>query len=172
MSLKGQIGIVRFPPRFSTGWWIGEITNSHTCHAFVCIDDETCVSADPEGVRIRRIDSFGTDGSKVSFSDFPLTDAQADAVVAFAKSKLRRPYAYLDLLLLGISTIKGRRLSKPVRWWLSLDLFWMCSELCAAALYAGAGIKVRSDRDAVETTPGDFEAEFKAQGWLTEEVPA
>ena len=172
MSLTGQIGIVRFPPRFSTGWWIGEITNSHTCHAFVCIDDEFCVSADPEGVRLRRIDSFGTDGSKVSFSDFRLTDAQAQKVVAFAKSKVGRPYAFLDLVLLGISTIKGKRLSKPVRWWLSLDLFWMCSELCAAALYAGAGLKVRDGIDPVETTPGDFESFYAQQGWLAQEVAA
>jgi uncharacterized protein YycO len=168
VSLQGQIGIVRFAPRFSPGWWIAEITDSHTCHTFVCIDDETCVSADPEGVRVRRIDSFGSDGSKVSFSRFDFTSEQAAAVVAFAKSKVGKPYAFLDLILLGISTIKSKRLSKPVRWWLSRDWFWMCSELAAASLFAGAGIKVRDGIDPCETTPGDFEHYFAGQGWLPE----
>lgn len=161
-KFSGQIGVVCHAAPWTFGDVVEKVTHSDAFHIVVYLSEHLCVSADFEGVRVGDPAEYG---NNVTVSRFEFTQQQAEAVAAAAKALVGKPYGFLDDLMIGISDLTGVRIPRPFRWFLAMPWAYMCSELSAIALEA-AGIRIRTDRDPVETTPGDFEAYYKAKGWM------
>lgn len=155
----GQVGIVS-----TTGFMSGVIrvvTHSDVNHAVIDLGDGTVVSAEPGGVRLRPHDYF----PNTIWSHFAETEGDLDAVAAFARAQLGKPYAYFDDFLIGVAQLTGIETPKWIQRHLSSDSSFECAELADAALHAG-GIHVFTDgRVPSAVFPGDFEPVFKQRGW-------
>lgn len=157
----GQAGVV-----YKGTSWIAKaiafFTRAHAYHVVTGIGDGQCVSADVGGVRITNISEYGS----IVWSQFPLTQKEAEASAYWAVARVGRPYAFFDYPFLMWTAITGMRWPKFIRKRFSSDQSYFCSELADAALTFGAGIKVFDDgRDLSEVTPADFQRLFEKHGW-------
>lgn len=105
----GDIGLTRI--HGFTGFWIslGQLLNgdaSRYTHAFVVLDDDTLIEAQPGGAVIRPLSEY--DGEDVLYSKFDLTDEQRATIVATARSLEGTPYSFLDYLFLALYRIRIR----------------------------------------------------------------
>lgn len=159
--LTGQIGLRRFGTSMvSRG--IEWATDSHTHHVVVAISEGVCVSAEPGGVRLRRIDDY----PHVDWSRFDLADAQRDVIVATALDYAARQVKYNLAIYppLLFQKLTGHKVDGWVAEWLSKRPNENCSQL-SGDIYTKAGIHLFEDITEL-VTPGDFERLFIAHGWL------
>jgi uncharacterized protein YycO len=149
---EGDFGVV-----LRTGhWWTQPVewliswgSKSRAYHAFLAVDDDQLVEAEPGGARLAAVDEY-PDAVWVSR---PLTDVQRAAIAAAGRAFLGRDYNWLDDLAIGLA----RRGFVP-RWvWRRLNDGGavMCSQLVVLA-YRAAGVDLFPGRDAATVTPGDL----------------
>lgn len=141
---------------------IETVTQSPAFHAFIVVSDTECVSADIEGVRLRRL----SDWADPVYSRIGLTDAQAQGIAKEALKRIGRPYSWSDDILVGIQYLTGLRWPRIVRGYMNRDSEYMCSQLVATAYAEGAGLHPISRKTPGETSPGDLYDFFHAQGWV------
>lgn len=133
-------------------WLIRMGTRSHFNHAFVVIDGERIIEADPGGARWARLSDYGTDG--MVFAPDVLSDEQRTALARKAEALLGTPYGWTDIVRLSLRCL-------GLNWsWLTRkadnEAAMICSQLVAAC-GAAAGVDWLCGRSCpAEVTPGDL----------------
>lgn len=150
----GDIGLT------SIGGWLGFWVSlgqhlagdsSKYTHAYIVLDDETVIAAQPGGARIDRLSDYK---NKAIYIQLELTDEQRAAIVAEARSLEGLPYSFLDYLALALARfgIKPKWLKK----YIADTGHMICSQLCDE-VYRRVGINLFNDgRLPQEVTPGDL----------------
>jgi uncharacterized protein YycO len=123
-------------------------------HAFLVLDDQTVIEAEPGGARITPLGYYlDAPAGSVAWSTVELTDEQRAAIVAAGRSYEHTPYSYLEY-----PAIAARRLHLPfgrlLRRYANSTRHLICSQLVAMA-YAAAGVHL-GDEDPGNTTPADL----------------
>lgn len=150
-------------------------------HAFIVLDNEQVIEAEPGGAIISPLSKYTSrpEGT-VLFSDEPVQQAldilfeSVDVIrfedLGYAESRIRQrivdfgrelegtPYNYLDYLAIGLDRFGVR--PKLIRKRLARHDRLICSQL-VDYVYLAAGIHLFKDgRDSMDVTPGDLE------GWI------
>jgi uncharacterized protein YycO len=153
--LPGTFGVTKIRGR--VGWWIGLLSyvldgNGNWSHAFVVLDDNTLIEAEPGGARIRPADQYG---DVVAYNDaMPLSDEQRARIVAAARSLQGRPYNWRDYGALILAKFGVRPSGVTVV--VNSEHQLICSQLVDVA-YKKAGIHLFNDgRESGDVTPGDL----------------
>jgi hypothetical protein len=159
MSL-GQIGLCTTTGFW--GWLIRTVTHSTVNHVVVGIGDGLCVSAEPGGVRVRRVDYW----PPVAWSELPLSAMQSQHVALYALSQLGTPYDYLADAAIGVALITGEHTPKWLARYLRSNDRWQCAQLASSSLeHAGVHL-FRDNRPHSAVYPGSFENIWRAFGWM------
>ncbi len=146
----GQFGVVR--TNSLVAWIIRLGTRSQVNHAYVFVDEEHVVEAQPQGAVIAKASKY--DGALAPVSRFPLTDEEKQRIADEALALVGTPYNFLDIAALAL-------LSLGIRWkWLcqraQSSKRLICSQLVDRA-YRNAGLHLYQDgRPDGEVTPGDL----------------
>lgn len=142
------------------------VTRSSVHHVVIAISDTECVGSEPgTGVTLRKHDY-----EPLVWSHFELTEEQAFACAEWAKSRIGRPYSFINGFFIGLA-MYGIRVPKFIRKRFDNDTHYQCAQFADAALTLGAGITVFDDgRDFGVVYPGSFEQLFKERGWWVEGV--
>lgn len=141
------------------------VTRSSVHHVVIAISDNEVISAEPGGARIRPHDY-----SYFVWSQFEMTDEQAQACADWARAREGAPYSFINGFFIGLS-MYGIRIPLAIRKRIARDTHYQCAQLADAALTLGAGITVFEDgRDFGEVYPGALEQLFKERGWWVEGV--
>ena len=165
MTRAGQFGVVR--TNGWAGWFIRLGTRSQVNHAFICISDGGgIIEAQPRGARFWDAAHY----DDIIWSEFDLTEEQASAVCAAARSfaRARTAYNFLDIAALTVASF-------GIRWdWLTRraqsEKALICSQLVARC-YTDAGITLYPNRPDGTVTPGDLLMLIARQSTSTE-LPA
>lgn len=125
--------------------------SSKFTHAYIVLDDETVIAAQPGGARV---DSLSDYKNKAIYIQRDLTEEQRAAIVAEARSLEGLPYSFLDYLAIALA-----RLGIKPQWlknYIANTGHMICSQLCDE-VYRRAGINLFNDgRLPQEVTPGDL----------------
>lgn len=156
MPLPGDFGLVSIPGVAGLGVRIGQYLNgngfSEYEHAFVVLDGNSVLEAEPRGARITPLSAY--DNTNVVYSDWDLTGQQRSAIVAAAEGLIGTPYSWLDYLSLAL-----HRLHIPaphLRRYVADSGHLICSQLVDLA-YLRAGLHMFNDRRwEGDVTPGDL----------------
>jgi len=148
MSARGQFAVVRTSGIVAR--LIRLVTRSKWNHAFLLLDDNLYVEANPSGA------TYGRSPYAIQeLSNLDLSPAQADQIHTAALGLVGTPYGFLDILSIGLLQygIKPgfvrRRVARSDR--------LICSQLVAEA-YRRAGVCLFSDaRLPMDVTPGDLD---------------
>jgi hypothetical protein len=137
--------------------------SSRYTHAYIVLDDETVIAAQPGGARIDALSDYD---NKSVYLQRDLTDDQRALIVSEARALEGLPYSFLDYLAL----IMARFGIKP-KWlqrYIANTGHMICSQLCDE-IYRRAGIHLFNDgRLPQEVTPGDlFYVLAGEQDWIT-----
>lgn len=159
-QLAGQIGLRQHSTGF-VGKLIEWATDSDTHHCVVFLDETKCMSAEWPRARVRMISDY----PELVVSQFDLTPQQRTRIVMAACGMNKRPYNTAVLFIHLASRLTHIPVPERVRDWLKNRPHVDCSQLCDTALTAG-GIDLFS-QDPALVTPADFEAVYRARGWLT-----
>lgn len=125
--------------------------SSRYTHAFIVLDDETVIAAQPGGARVDKLSDYT---NKAVYLQRNLTDEQRATIVAEARALEGLPYSFLDYLALALARfgIKPKWLQK----YIADTGHMICSQLCDE-VYRRAGIHLFNDgRLPQEVTPGDL----------------
>lgn len=136
--------------------------SSRYTHAYIVLDDETVIAAQPGGARIDNLSDYK---NKAVYLQRDLTDEQRMTIVEEARSLEGLPYSFLDYLALALARfgIKPKWLQK----YIADTGHMICSQLCDE-VYRRAGIHLFNDgRLPQEVTPGDlFYVLAGEQDWI------
>lgn len=149
--LTGQVGVITKHP----GWYgrlVQLFTGSPAFHCVTAISETECVSAETPRVLVRPISYFG-DG--IQWTNEPMTAAERQEAVRFVRRQVEKPYAYIDIVFIIISTITRWHTPAWITDRLMDDRQWFCSELADAGMEA-AGHNLFPGRPACAVTPADF----------------
>lgn len=161
MNLTGQVGLVPDGKKpFQR--LISHVTGSPMHHTVVAISNRSCVSAELDGVRLRPISHF----PNAVWSRFRYTGRQRHDIATFTLQQVGKPYALLDVLLIGVAITTKRDTPR----WLTRHLMdtdrWQCAELADAALLS-AGVNLFTDgRPPCAVYPGSFVPYWEEHGWI------
>lgn len=154
----GQVGI-RMHSKGIIGRIIEWSTNSQSHHVVVHVGAGRCVSAEFPKARVRKTSDYPA----LVWSQFDLTDEQAQRIALAACALVNRPYN-VPVLFVHLATKLGIRTPRFVTDWLKRRPALDCSDLADRALTAG-GIDLFSQEPTL-VTPADFQHVFQARGWL------
>lgn len=170
------------------GWWVDrgqafvERQDYRFTHAFLVLDNEQVIEAQPGGARITPLSEYTRRaGGTVIFSDEPVQrelddfwsrsrggdDVEFEArlrekIVDFGRSLEGTPYNYVDYLVIGLDRLGIR--PKFIRHRLKRHDRLICSQL-VDFVYQMAGIHLFDDgRDDMDVTPGDLEGWIRTNG--------
>lgn len=146
-KIKGWTGIW-----VSLGQWLNGDASRYT-HAFVVIDDNYVIEAQPGGAVLTPLADY-LERTDVVYSDLPLTDAQRKLIVEKSQSYEGTPYSFLDYLAIALVRLgfKPRRVIDRV----VSSGHMICSQL-VAEVYTYAGVPLFDDgTPAYMVTPGDL----------------
>lgn len=125
--------------------------SSRYTHAYIVLDDETVMAAQPGGARIDKLSDYK---NKAIYIQLDLTDEQRASIVAEARALEGLPYSFLDYLAIAIT-----RLGIKPKWlkrYIANTGHMICSQLCDE-VYRKVGIHLfNDDRLPQEVTPGDL----------------
>ena len=134
------------------GEWLNGDGFSLYSHAFVLLDDDTILEAEPGGARIRPVGEYPD--SLVAWSSWDLTGGQRAAVVAAARPMLGVPYSFADYL--ALATHRLRIPAPGLRRFVASSGHMICSQLVDEA-YRRAGLRMFADgRWPGDVTPADL----------------
>lgn len=125
--------------------------SSKFTHAYIVLDDETVLAAQPGGARIDKLSDYK---NKAIYIQKDLTDEQRSRIVLEARKLEGLPYSFLDYLALALARlgIKPQWLQK----YIANTGHMICSQLCDE-VYRRSGIHLFNDgRLPQEVTPGDL----------------
>lgn len=109
-------------------------------HAFLVLDDNELVEAEPGGARLRSLDDYAAAG--VVYSSWPLDDPQRAAIVAAGRDMLGTPYSALDYLAIALHRF---HIPAPgLRSYIATSHHTICSQLVDAC-YMFAGVQLFAD---------------------------
>ncbi len=136
--------------------------SSKFTHAYIVLDDETVIAAQPGGARIDLLSDYD---NKSVYLQRDLTDEQRATIVAEARALEGLPYSFLDYLAIALA-----RLGIKPKWlkrYVANTGHMICSQLCDE-IYRRAGINLFNDgRLPQEVTPGDlFYVLAGEQDWI------
>jgi len=154
--LPGDIGLYRIPGIGGFLIGLGQLLlgdASRYTHAFVVIDDNRAIAAQPSGARY---DYLVQDypGAIYSTRKLPLTDGQRLLLVIEATKLLGTPYSWLDYVAIGLHRFHIR--FGFIERYIQDSGHMICSQL-VDEVYKRAGIALFSDgRLPQDVTPGDI----------------
>lgn len=125
--------------------------SSKYTHAYIVLDDETVIAAQPGGARIDKLSDYK---NKAIYIQLVLTDDQRATIVREARALEGIPYSFLDYLALALARFG----IKPqwLRNYIKNKGHMICSQLCDE-VYRKAGINLFNDgRLPQDVTPGDL----------------
>jgi len=125
--------------------------SSKYTHAFIVLDDNTVMAAQPGGARIDKLSDYT---NRAIYSGANLTDTQRHAIVEQARALEGIPYSFLDYLAIALARfgIKPKWLTN----FIANKKHMICSQL-VDEVYRHAGIQLFNDgRLPQEVTPGDL----------------
>jgi hypothetical protein len=160
MPYTAQIGLVphaQSPIEHVIDWF----TSSQVHHAVIAISETECVSAEPGGARIRQISEY----PDTHWSNFPLTDANREVIVAKANSMLGTPYGWFADIAIGLSLKTPFRVPLWLAHYIDSDKRTECAQLCDTA-YTAAGIRLFTHVLPSAVYPGMFVPIFRKHGWM------
>lgn len=132
--------------------WLNGDGFSNYEHAFIVIDSDRLVEAEPGGARVRSLDEYAD--TNVTYSDWSLTGKQQMLVVNTAISLIDTPYSILDYLSLILVRLHIR--PKWVAAYVTNSKHMICSQLVDYC-YANAYVQLFDDnRLPGDVTPGDL----------------
>jgi hypothetical protein len=160
----GQVGLIPGSNNL-VQYLICKVTRSHVAHTITDIGNGECMSAEPGGARIRRLEDFPT----AVWSSYNLAPAQAEASAAWARARQGTPYNWFDDAVIGIEETFGIRLPAWIEngAWNSTTL--ECAQLADQALAAGGFQAFDDGRHPNRVYPGSFEHDWIRRGWYTAE---
>lgn len=123
-------------------------------HAFILVDDNMVVEAEPGGARHVSLDEYA--GETIIWSSWPLTDAERRLIVAQAMNLIGTPYSFLDYLSLAC-----RRLHVPVpglRKYIADSGHMICSQLTDEIYHRGKQEMFQDHRWPGDVDPLDLYA--------------
>lgn len=125
--------------------------SSRYTHAFIVLDDETVLAAQPGGARVDKLSDYK---NKSVYIQLDLTNEQREAIVVEARSLEGLPYSFLDYLALSLA-----RLGFKPKWlknYIANTGHMICSQL-VDEVYRRVGLHLFNDnRLPQEVTPGDL----------------
>lgn len=121
-------------------------------HAFLVLDNNEILEAEPGGARIVPLSNYA--GTNAVYSDWDLTDEQRAALVRIGRSLVGTPYSWLDYLSLALHRF---HIPAPhLRRFIADSGHMLCSQLIDAA-YLRAGLHMYDDgRWSGDVTPADL----------------
>lgn len=133
-------------------WFNGDL--SGFSHAFVVLDDETVMEAEPGGAKITPLSHYSE--RPVRYSRwFPLTRVERAAIVEQARALEGTPYSFADYLALALVRLGIR--PKRLLHYVASSNHMICSQL-VDYVYCRAGVHLFSDgRPSQDVTPGDLD---------------
>lgn len=155
--LTGQIGLVT-DKRHWMGRAILRVTGWRYHHTIIAISNDTCVSAEPGGVRRRPI----TDYTNIVWSQYAITGKQAHMVAGIAEYAVGVRYDYLACAAHAIAAITHIDTPTWIQQWLADRAPTTCSALAQAAVDA-AGLRTPH---GPLPTPHDWHLMFRVRGWV------
>lgn len=152
---QGHLGIALSFLQFIIGY------PSPWTHAFIVLDDETILEAQPGGAQINPLSKYL---GKAIFSNITLTDEQRANIVDIARQLKGTPYSFLDYFALGLERLN----IKPT--WLSEHIAdkgnMICSQL-VDYVYKKAGVHLFNDnRESQNVVPGDLANRLLEADWI------
>lgn len=157
---KGQIGLIG-DPQTPVARLITRVTKATVFHVVICVSPTMIVSADGDGVHLVSIDSYPT----AVWSDYEMTPQQAEKVADYAIRQVGLAYNWVNDFFVGLQYL-GITVPR-VLYRASEDRHeFMCSQLGAASLEAGAVTCLTQKKRKGTPSPGDFEIDFRAHGWF------
>lgn len=150
----GDIGLTKIEGLL--GWFVSlgqhlAGDSSKFTHAYIVLDDETVIAAQPGGARMDKLSDYN---NKSIYLQRDLTDEQRASIVAEARALEGLPYSFLDYLAIALARFG----IKPqwLRNFIANKGHMICSQLCDE-VYRRAGINLFNDgRLPQEVTPGDL----------------
>lgn len=125
--------------------------SSKYTHAFIVLDDNTVLAAQPGGARIDKLTDYA---NRAIYSSIDLTDAQRQAIVVQARKLEGLPYSFLDYLAIALARFRIR--PKWLTKFIADKGHMICSQLVDFC-YMRAGVHLFNDgRLPQEVTPGDL----------------
>ena len=134
------------------GWVIRRATRSWADHAFVFLDDATCVEATPYDVRVAPLREYAGCQMQADTAE-AMTGSQRAAVLAQAQSYVGREYAFDDLVVIALGELGWH-------WQILIRLMGkqralICSQMVALCGQA-AGMDWACGKDPALVTPADL----------------
>lgn len=154
----GQIGLRRHGTTLISRA-IEWCTHSHAHHNVLILPDGMCISGEPGGARYRPI----TDYPHLDISAYPLNDEQQARIVQAAHQAIGTPYNYMVFPILLLHRITHTPIPQRIKTWLDSRPHEDCSSL-TTLIHAQAG--VTHIPHGKLTTPGDYERDMIARGWI------
>lgn len=163
---KGQIGLIG-DPQTPVAKLITRVTKATIFHVVICVSPTMIVSADGDGVRLVPIDTY----PNAVWSDYEMTPQQAAEVANFAIRQVGLPYNWMNDILIGLQYL-GWSVPEFLMRAAEDRHEYQCAQLGAASLEAGRVTCLTQKKRKGTPSPGDFEIDFRAQGWFqTPEIP-
>lgn len=162
MDIAGQVGLIHSKHGFAP-WIIRVGTNSYWSHMVVAVDGVECVSAEPGGALVRRIDEY----SDVVWSRFVLDEEQKSEIVGWALRHVGTPYSWADVYVAGIAALLRDWTPRWVERIAAGTDKLICSQLADLALQAGGIHVFRDHRPRGAVTPASFGRFFYRMGWAS-----
>lgn len=135
MSLVGQVGLRQHAKPFTWGWAIEKETHSISHHSVIVVDETHCVSAQPGGAALVRIDSYPS----LVYTSLPYVGDEGKKVAAAALEMIGRPYNYAALAVMGAEFTFGTNAPRWLDWLVTHNGALDCSGLCHRAIERGTG---------------------------------
>lgn len=157
-DLTGQIGLRRHGKTFISKA-IEWCTYSNSHHDVLILPSGMCISGEPGGARYRPL----TDYPHLDISAYEFTDEQRALIVQAADDLIGTPYNYMVFPVLLLHRITHIPIPTWVKTWLDKRPHEDCSSLTTL-------IHTKADVYFIPhgklTTPGDYERDMIARGWL------
>jgi uncharacterized protein YycO len=150
VPIRGGVGrLIRL------GQWLNGNGYANYEHAFVLVDGDMVIEAQPGGARQAPLSEYQDREIRWSSGHIRLTDQQREAIVAAARGYLGVPYSFLDYVALA-----SHRFHLPVsvllKGYVADTRHQICSQLVDQC-YHDAGVKLFSDgRWPGYVTPADL----------------
>lgn len=160
----GDIGLTRIGGVLGFFVMIGQALAqdaSRYTHAFIVIDENTVIAAQPGGARR---DALAPLKNKAIYMPLELTDDQRQTIVREAIALEGTPYSYLDYL--AIALLRFGFKPKWLRKYIKDKGHLICSQMADLVLQKAAVHLFNDGRESMDVTPGDLSNWIIEHDWI------